>query len=307
MQHPFTPDTFLSAIAIAYRNTDLIADEVMPRSPVDKYDFAWTKYDIAERFTIPSTLVGRKSRPNQIDYKTTEEKSSVEDYGLDSPVPQADISNAKNNYSPLAHAAEATTDLILLDREVRVANMVFNTKNYSASNQKTLSGATQWSNDSSSPLTDISSALDSMIVRANVLVLGNDVASRLCQHPKVVRAFNGSTGEDGIVPIEFLREILRLEQIHIGTSWVNMIKPGKEPVLQRVWGNHASLLYVNKNATTQSGVTWGLTAQFGDRVSGTIPEPNMGLRGGQMVRVGESVKEICVAKHAGYFFQNAIA
>lgn len=33
----------------------------------------------------------------------------------------------------------------------------------------------------------------------------------------------------------------------------------------------------------------------------------MRLRGGQMVRVGESVKEICVTKHAGYFFQNAIA
>lgn len=131
MQHPFTPNTFLSAIAIAYRNTDLIADEVMPRSPVEKYDFAWTKYDIAERFTIQTTLVGRKTRPNQIDYKTTEEKSSVEDYGLDSPVPQTDIDNAKHNYNPLAHAAEATTDLILLDREVRVVNTVFNTKNYS--------------------------------------------------------------------------------------------------------------------------------------------------------------------------------
>lgn len=257
MQHPFTPDVVLTAISIAYSNKNLIADEAMLRSPVDKYDFAWTKYDIGERFTITSTLVGRKSRPNQINYKTTEERASVEDYGLDSPVPQTDIDNAKGDYNPLAHAAEATTDLILLDREVRVANTVFNSKNYSASNQKTLSGATQWSNDGSSPLTNISNALDSMIVRANVMVLGNDVASRLCQYPKVVRTFNESTGEDGIVPIEFLRDIVRLEQIYIGTSWVNMLKPGKEPVLQRVWGNHASLLYINENATTQNGVTWG--------------------------------------------------
>ena len=168
MQHPFTPDVVLTAISIAYSNKNLIADEAMLRSPVDKYDFAWTKYDIGERFTITSTLVGRKSRPNQINYKTTEERASVEDYGLDSPVPQTDIDNAKGDYNPLAHAAEATTDLILLDREVRVANTVFNSKNYSASNQKTLSGATQWSNDGSSPLTNISNALDSMIVRANV-------------------------------------------------------------------------------------------------------------------------------------------
>jgi hypothetical protein len=38
-----------------------------------------------------------------------------------------------------------------------------------------------------------------------------------------------------------------------------------------------------------------------------MPEPKLGLRGGVRVRVGESVKELVIAKDLGYFFENAIA
>ncbi|EHF7717022.1 phage capsid protein, partial [Salmonella enterica] len=60
-------------------------------------------------------------------------------------------------------------------------------------------------------------------------------------------------------------------------------------------------------ADTQGGVTFGFTAQFGSRVSGSIPDPDMGMRGGQRVRVGESVRELIVAQDCGYFFQNAVS
>ena len=53
-------------------------------------------------------------------------------------------------------------------------------------------------------------------------------------------------------------------------------------------------------------MTFGYTAQFKDRVSGSIVDPDIGLRGGQRVRVGESVKELVVAKDAGYLFENVI-
>ena len=36
-------------------------------------------------------------------------------------------------------------------------------------------------------------------------------------------------------------------------------------------------------------------------------DPNIGLRGGQRVRVGESVKELVTAPDLGFFFENAVA
>ncbi|HEJ3333875.1 TPA: phage capsid protein, partial [Pseudomonas aeruginosa] len=96
-------------------------DEVLPRVPVGKQEFKYWKYDLAQGFTVPETLVGRKSKPNEVEFSATDETSSTEDHGLDAPVPQADIDNAPTNYNPLGHATEQTTNLILLDREARTS------------------------------------------------------------------------------------------------------------------------------------------------------------------------------------------
>lgn len=54
-------------------------------------------------------------------------------------------------------------------------------------------------------------------------------------------------------------------------------------------------------------MTFGFTAQSGSRVANSIADPDIGMRGGQRVRVGESVRELIVAGDCGYFFQNAVS
>lgn len=304
MQRPFPVEPQLTAIAIAYRNTKFIADEVLPRVPVSSTSFKWLEFDFSERFTLPNTKVGRTSQPNQVEFSAKEKESSVEDWGLDSPVPQDDIDTAITGYNPLGHAVEATTDLILLDREVRAANLLFNGANYN--NKQTLTTAKQWNDPNNDPVKSITDAFDSMIQRPNIGTLGRRVATVLRRHPKIVAAYHGNAGESGLVPLGFLADLLELDAIYVGDAFLNSAKPGKPPVLLRAWGNKASFTVRNKLANTKGGITFGYTAQFKDRVSGSIADPDIGLRGGQRVRVGESVKEIVVSKDAGYLFENVI-
>jgi len=304
MQRPFPVEPQLTAIAIAYRNTKFIADEVLPRVPVSSASFKWLEFDFSERFTLPNTRVGRTSQPNQVEFSAKEKESSVTDYGLDSPVPQDDIDTAITGYNPLGHAVEATTDLILLDREVRAANLLFNGANYN--NKQTLTTAKQWNDPNNDPVQSITDAFDSMIQRPNIGTLGRRVATALRRHPKIVAAYHGNAGESGLVPLGFLADLLELDAIYVGDAFLNSAKPGKPPVLLRAWGNKASFTVRNKLANTKGGITFGYTAQFKDRVSGSIADPDIGLRGGQRVRVGESVKEIVVSKDAGYLFENVI-
>ena len=77
--------------------------------------------------------------------------------------------------------------------------------------------------------------------------------------------------------------------------------------MTRLWGKHAAFLHRNMMADTDFGVTFGMTAQFGDRVAGVIEDSDIGMRGGVRVRSGESVKELVTANDLGYFFQNAVA
>lgn len=308
MPAPFPIQPFLTAIALAYRNEALIADAVMPRTPVAASDFKYLKHTLADGFTLPDTKVGRKSKVNEVEFSATEVSASTEDYGLEDPIPQADINNAPPNYDPLGRATEGLTDLILLDREKRVADMVFNAANYATANKTTLTGTGQWSDPTSDPLTAILNAMDGMVMRPNVLVVGQAVYTKLRTHAKIVEAYYGTGAKQGLVPGAALASLLEVDEVLVGQSWLNSAKKGQAVTLGRVWGKHAALIRRDTLATTQNGrATFGFTAEFGSRVAGSRTDPDIGLRGGERVRVGESVKEVIVANDLGYLFTNAVA
>lgn len=307
---PFPIDATLTGIAIAYRNTGLIADMVLPRVPVQTKEFKWMNYDKAERFTLPNTLVGRKGRPTEVDFSANEDTSKTNDYGLDDVVPNDDIIQAAaagNGYNPLGHATEALTDLILLDREVRAAKLLFSASSYITGQKETLSGTDRWSDyDNSSPKEQLLDALDVPLMRPNVLTLGQSVWTKLRQHPQLVSSILRNDGRSGTITRQQLADLLEIEEVIVGQGFVNIAKPGQTASMQRVWGNHASLMHRNRLANTQRGVTFGFTAQYQGRIAGQIAEPNSGLRGAVRVRAGESVKELVVAPDLGYFFENVI-
>ncbi|MBE0328545.1 major capsid protein, partial [Klebsiella pneumoniae] len=123
-----------------------------------------------------------------------------------------------------------------------------------------LAAADQWDNATSKPIKKIVAALDKMIMRPNVAVLGRATATALRQNPSIVKAYNGTQGEDGMVPLEYIRQLLELDEIIVGSAFVNIARPGQKPVLVRAWANHAAFIYRNLLADTQGGVTFGFTA-----------------------------------------------
>jgi hypothetical protein len=304
---PFPVSAVLTGITLAYRNTNLIADNVLPRVPVGAREFKYWTYSREDRFTVPETLVGRKGMPNEVEFGATEEAGKVQDYGLDDVIPNDDISQAPAGYDPKGHAVEAMTDLILLDREVRAANLLFNPNSYVASNVVTLSGSSQWSDASSDPLKALLSALDTPMMRPNVLVLGQAAWTILRQHPALVSAALANSGTKGTVTREQLASLLEVEEVVIGQGYFNTAKPGQPAQMTRVWGKHAALIYRNKLANSQRGATFGFTAQWGNRVAAEWAEPKWGLRGAVRVRAGESVRELVIAPDLGMLFQNVVA
>lgn len=306
---PIQPD--LTAIAIQYRNTDMIADQVLPRVPVGKQDFKYFKHTLADGFTIPDTKVGRRSPPTQVEFTATEHPASCVDYALDDSVPNEDIENAGGipNGDPITKATQYLTDLIELDREKRTAGLVFSTASYAASTNRTqLSGTTQWSDyTNSDPLGAILTGLDNCVMRPNILVLGQSVWTKLRMHPKVIASIFG-VASSGVPTREQIASVLEIDQILVGRSFVNTAKKGQATTtLARVWGKHAALIYRDLLATASRGTTFGFTAQFGGRIAGSFEDRDIGMRGGVRVRVGESVKEVVTATDLGYFFEDAVA
>jgi hypothetical protein len=314
---PFVVDPVYSAIAIGYRNPDvnLIADRILPRRPVASR-FSWLSYNLADRFSVPTTKVGRKGRPNQVEFSSTEIPDEVDDFYLDDGVPNRDIGEAEeqrarglSGYDPIATATEGLTDLILLDREIRAANLVFALNTYAADKRITLSGTGQFSDTTNSdPIGVINAALDATLVfRPNIMVIGRQAWTRLRSHPHIVNACRGNSTGRGNVTRQEVADLFELAEVVVGDSVLNTAKRGQSATIARAWGKHIALLYVNRQAGPQTGVTFGFTAQNGARTQKMFEDPNMGGEGGQMVRVGERLKEIIAARDVGYFIQNAVA
>ena len=302
---PITPE--LAAVAIAYKNTSLIADMVLPRVMVGKQQFRYNKHSLSEGFTVPDTRVSRRSRPNEVTFSSEEVESSTEDYALDDPLPYADLENQQEGFDPEANSVEMLNELIMLSREVRASELVFNTQNYGAKNKMTLSGSDKWDHDDSDPIATIMDSLDAMVMRGNKAVIGQKVWSNLRRHKDIVKAVHKTAGDTGAASVGAVAELFELEELIIGRAWVNSAKKGQTPSLKRTWGNAMVLFYQNQMSMPQNQlVTFGFTAQWGDRVAGSMEDPDIGMRGGKRIRTGESVRELVIANDLGYMINEPI-
>ncbi|MCL2689062.1 MAG: phage capsid protein [Chitinispirillia bacterium] len=304
---PFPVDPVLTGIAVAYKNEKLIADEVLPVVPVGAQNFKYNKYAPEDSFTVPDTVVGRKGRVPEVEFGYTEADGSTVDQGLEEAIPNNDIANAPQGYDPVARAVVSTTDLVLLGREVRTAGLVFNPNGYGDNNKIILSPSDQFTNPDSDPLKTIMNALDIMLMRANIMVIGQSAWTALRQHPRVVKAVQGNCGDSGVAARQAVAEILEIDKIVVGTGWVNKSAKGQKMKAARIWGGHVALIYQNAVPDTRGTVSFGVTAQWGERVVYRGEDSSIGLKGGVRIRVGESVRELITANDLGYFIQNAVA
>lgn len=316
---PFVVQPRLTQIAMAIKPTGMIADSVCPRVPVEGEKFVYTKFNTEETFTIPDTKVGRTSEPNQVEFGATDVTDSTEDHGLDDVVPNKDIANAKSanaNFDPQDVAAENTAVLLEMAREQRVANLLFNLNTYHASLRQTLSGTSQWSDYANSdPVTALLTAIDLMLVRPTDICFGQLGWTKFRMHPKVVAAIlnksgdNGGVTSTGIATRQGVLDLLELKALHVGESFANTAKKGQTASYSRLWGKHCALWKVERTVRNARSPlpTFAITAQWGERIAGTIGAPMKGLEGSTVVRVGEKVKELITFQECGYFFQNIAA
>lgn len=319
---PFPTSATLTAISIGYSNPahTLIHSRALPPVEVLDETFKWTEFPLAEGFTVPELEVGRKGQVNQTEFTGEEKTSSTKDYGLDDAIPQSDVDAARraraekrSNFDPENQAVEGLTNLVQLGREVRAAAVVQDPANYDAERKIALVGTDRFDDyENSDPYGVIDEGMDkTLIYRPNHIIMGQPAWSKIKRHPKLIKAVKGGLTEDGAITKAQFAELFEipLENFLVGVAQVNLSRKGQAVNLSRVWGKSIELLYLDPSKKQADGsvITWGMTAELGSRIAGSIDDKDIGLQGGRRVRVGERVRELVVAKSVGYLIQNAVS
>lgn len=309
---PFQVNPELTGIALAYRNTDYIADEILPRVPVAQKYFGYKKYGSAAFLNAPDAEIGRKGRPSTMELKSTMETAECIDYSISAEVPEDDIIEAAAATSagnavedPMGDNTLLVTDGLMLAREKRVANLVYDEKTY-GSNVATLSGDDRFTSKESSVIDVFTDVKNTMLVEPTHAVVSSAGAIYLQTHPDFLTVYKAENSNNkGIVPLDFVAQTLGLKKILVGKSKINNVKPGKTPVITSVWGDDMVFFYQNPLAKPKNGLTFGLTAQRGQLNVQTYFDGMLGSYGVHYIKPVETLAELILSGSCGYLVKDA--
>ncbi len=306
---PVTPER--QAQSIAYKNAGYIADLVSKRVPVGTQSGAYTIYTKSEGFTVPNTKVARGSKVRAVEMTGTEGTYRCDGYGLKMFIPNEDIQHQQPGQDVVGEGMDFLTDLLLLDREVRLAALLFASGTFASANKATLSGTDQFSHASCPATSLFTTGLDAIVGgKVNACVMGRASWSKLRSCPDLVKAMTGNNGGAGIISKEWFMSYFELDEFYVGDAWSNSAVEGQTASYGRVWGDYCLLYVSNPNPSMmRRSPLLTMSPQWGQRVAyqRTIAPGDGGILGGVELVVGEYIDEITPAADAGYLMIDCVA
>jgi hypothetical protein len=306
-------DRALTNLAVSIRNREMIADDVCPVVQVQKPSDKYFVYDVDTMYEEQAVaLTGAEAMPGRVRYKISTSNFSVTDYGLMDFVSNKEMESADAPIDPQAHAVRVVTQRLDIAKERRVAALVFASGNYGA-NTEPLAGPDRWDQTTSDPAQKIDDAIEACDVRPNVMVIGAQAWQKLKNHPKLKelilgRAMIGGKGSPVRVTLELAAQAFELDAIYVGRAKYNTNREGAASARGYIWGKSCALIRVTDAPSPRETDTFAYQFRQGMRETQVIEAPLPGVRGGQYVKVTESLDEKVVGgANAGYLLTTVVS
>ena len=296
-------DSRLTNLSLAYRNSDFVGATMFPVVPVGKESDYYAVYG-KENFDIRDTKRAKGAAYQQITHAMSDTQYTVTEHGLKEFIDDDDITNADPIFNLRTDAAENVMDGLLLRREYDIAAKLFTTSSFT--NDTTLSGKDQWSDNNSDPVKNIFTGKETIKgavgVEPNTLLIGYQVANKLRQHPSLLEKL--SYNKLQVLSDEDLAAVLQIDRVIVGKAQYNSATEGQtRSIANYVWGKNALLAYVNPNPGRKR-VSLGYCFQFQAVVSDRWRETE--LRG-EYVRSRFKADYKLTEELCGYYISAAIA
>jgi len=298
-------DPIMSDLAIEYSQSDMfIAPKIMPVKKVKKESGLWWVYDSKNRVTLPSNVIRADTdTTNLVNAGLSESSYTCLEYSLGMLIGRRAKENADQPVEPIQDAVQLLTELIMLNREIRTKDALFNATTF-ASYSETLSGSDQWSDyENSNPRTQAKTANESIRQNAmklmNTCVIGSAVYDQLEDHPELqARIVGGSDlSKPALLDEKTVARMLKVNTLHVGRSVYNSANEGQTISNADVWGKNALFAFVNPTPP-RKGMTLGVTLQTQNLTVALYDVPG---RKSTMVEVSVIEVPKVVSAGAGYY------
>jgi len=302
-------DQALTEVSIAYRNAQLVADQLFPVVPVTKQSNKYFIYS-KENFRALDDARRPGARANEIDWTLSTDTYFCEGHALAQALPDELRANADQAVDVDVDTTEVLTDLIYLQREIVVASKALDTS--VITQNTTLSGNNQWSDfTNSDPLKaveDQKTTIQKQIGQVpNALLVSYPVFLALRSHPKILERFKYT--QVGIIQPDHLKAVFNVDNFFVASAVKNTAQEGAADSLDYVWGKNA-LLFFKPPAAGRRTVSLGYQFSwlFGANTNGFLVKRYRDeSRTADIVEVQLYYDAKVVAPGAGFLWQSAVA
>lgn len=206
----------LSNVAIAYRNGAYIADQVFPNVPVQKDADKYFIFDKVAWFRNEAGPRAAGTRSREGGYSLSQGNYSAVEIAFSKIVTDEEEENADDPLMPRRTAVEFATDKILLNKEVQVADELFDNGSWSAS----ATPGTTWDDPTSDPISDIEVAKETLVSaigrEPNVCVMGREVWTDLKRHPDLLDLYKYT--RKGMITVADFSTLFEIPKVLVGTA-----------------------------------------------------------------------------------------
>lgn len=248
-------ETRLTNVSIAYKNEGYIADDVAPILLVDKQAGKILEGDLASFVADPDgdDAIAMGELPGLLKSDLTTRTYATIERAKGIPIhdDEVDADNAEEApYEVKVQKTEVVTERLLLNRELRVANLF----------QGITAGDTvytPWNDPDSDPLADVTvghTTIRTAIGRpANSAIIPWGAFQYLRNNPALKSFFSGgaTTSQMGLLTVDALKVIFGVQNIYIPQA--GLVKEGNMPAgavladgsfpVSEIWGNDVYLFY----------------------------------------------------------------
>jgi hypothetical protein len=299
-------DATLSNVSLQYKNEAFIADKILPRVSVGKMSDSYFTYTKGEGMRRQSTLVGPKSKAQEDYFTLSATTYDALYHALQGFVSYADQRAADAPLDLLMDETEYLTNKILLDYEKEVAGLVFASATYASANKA--SPGTKWGNASSTPISDITTAIDAIVGVQGpfTAAIGRAAWTSLRQHPDILAAFQLSGGGGVLASQQQIAGYFGFDELIIGDSWENTANRGATAAFSRIWSDHM-LVFKRANGLKVREVSLGYTFVPEEFKVSRWEDLSLGPDGGEWIKPAWAYDAKVIAADVGYLIYDVVS
>ena len=298
----------LENISLAYKNGDLVAQDMCPMVPVQHESDSYYIYS-RDSLNIPETARADGAESNRADFSLSTATYNCEEHAVKNIVTDRSRSNADAALNLDVSVTEHLTNIIMVRQEMQLADLIGSGTSWA--NTTSLTSTFAWSANTtlSSPLLFVDSAASTVAQRCGSVpntVLLNDPAFRAAkEHVSVVDRIKYTSAES--VSENLLAKLFGVEKLLVGRGIRNTGAEGLADATDNtfIWTDLAWVGYVERNpGLNKPSALYNFTVKAGNPVM--VKKWREDKLGGDMIEVSKIFQQVAPMSAAGYLINNIV-